>query len=80
MDGVKKEKDTTVCEEIKRREKISIIGALCEGRFFAPMVYQGYCTGKVIETGLQKGLLPLVETWSAIIMDKAPCRNSRKIR
>ncbi|MFB2977978.1 transposase [Microseira sp. BLCC-F43] len=25
-----------------RRARLSIIGALCEGKFFAPMVYQGY--------------------------------------
>lgn len=64
----------------KRRERISIIGALCEGKFFAPMVYQGYCTGKVIETWLEKGLLPLVEAGSVIIMDNASFHNSRKIR
>lgn len=64
----------------KRRERISIIGALCEGTFFAPMVYQGYCTGKLIETWLEKGLLPLVEAGSVIIRDNAPFHNSRKIR
>ncbi|MBD0339719.1 MAG: transposase [Microcoleus sp. Co-bin12] len=64
----------------KRREIIRIIGALSEGRFFAPLVYQGYCTGKVIETWLEKGLLPLVEPGSLIIRDNAPFHNSRKIR
>lgn len=33
----------------KRRERLSIIGALCENQFLAPMVYQEYCTAKVIE-------------------------------
>lgn len=33
----------------KRGERLSIIGALSEHQFFAPMVYQGYCTAKVIE-------------------------------
>ncbi|NET03129.1 MAG: hypothetical protein F6K09_14685 [Merismopedia sp. SIO2A8] len=34
----------------KRGERLSIIGALGENKFLAPMVYQGYCTASVIET------------------------------
>lgn len=64
----------------KRRERLSIIGALGEGKFFAPMVYQGYCTAKVIETWLEKFLLPKVRTGQVIIMDNAPFHNSSIIR
>lgn len=64
----------------KRRERLSIIGALCENVFLAPMVYQGYCTAKVIETWLEKILLPLVEIGQVIVMDNAPFHNSRRIR
>lgn len=64
----------------KRGERLSIIGALSEGQFFAPMVYQGYCTAKVIEAWLSKFLLPLVRAGQVIIMDNAPFHNSGKIR
>lgn len=42
----------------KRRERLSIIGALCQGEFFAPLVYQGYCNTQLIEAWLSKCLLP----------------------
>lgn len=64
----------------KRRERLSIIGALCENKFLAPMVYQGYCTAKVIEVWLEQCLLPQVKIGQVIIMDNAPFHNSRKIR
>lgn len=64
----------------KRQDRLSIIGALCEHKFMAPMVYQGYCTAKVIEAWLEKCLLPEVEAGQVIIMDNAPFHNSRRIR
>ena len=64
----------------KRQDRLSIVGALCDGKFFAPMVYEGYCTAKVIETWLEKCLLPEVEAGQVIIMDNAPFPNSRKVR
>ena len=33
----------------KRRERLSLIGALCQKEFFAPLVYQGYCNSQLIE-------------------------------
>ena len=44
------------------------------------MVYQGYCTAKVIEIWVEKALLPQVEAPAVIIMDNAPFHNSRKVR
>ncbi|GET37947.1 hypothetical protein MiSe_27010 [Microseira wollei NIES-4236] len=64
----------------KRRYRLSIIGTLSNGKFFDPMVYQGYCTAKVIETWLEKCLLPQVKVGQVIIMDNAPFQNSKKIR
>ena len=80
MDGVKKEKDYIVCDPENAPDRLSIVGALCDGKFLAPMVYQGYCTAKVIETWLEKSLLPRVKVGPVIIMDNAPFHNSRKIR
>lgn len=64
----------------KRRERLSIIGALSGQTFFAPMVYQGYCTAKVIEAWLERFLLPNLKPGQVIIMDNAPFHNSRRIR
>lgn len=64
----------------KRGDRLSIVGALCEDKFFAPMVYRGYCTAKVIEGWLEKFLLPQVQDGQVIIMDNAPFHNSTKIR
>ncbi|MCL1463982.1 IS630 family transposase [Argonema galeatum] len=64
----------------KRRERLSIIGALCENKFLAPIVYQGYCNAKLVETWLEKVLLPQVEIGQVIVMDNAPFHNSRRIR
>jgi transposase len=44
------------------------------------MVYQGYCNTKVIESWLEKFLLPLVKPGQVIIMDNASFHNSRLIR
>jgi transposase len=44
------------------------------------MVYQGYCTTKVIEAWLAKFLLPLVRAGQVIVMDNAPFHNSGKIK
>ncbi len=72
MDGVKRGKDITTRLPGKRSGRLSIIGALCSDNFFAPMVYQGYCTAKVIETWLEKCLLPKVQIGQVIVMDNAP--------
>lgn len=64
----------------KNRERLSIIGALCESQFMAPMVYKGYCTAQLIETWLDNCLLPQVQPGQVIVMDNAPFHNSRKIR
>ncbi len=64
----------------KRQKRLSLIGALCQGKFFAPLVYQGYCTARLIETWLENFLLPEVQPGQVIIMDNAPFHNSNKIR
>lgn len=64
----------------KNRERLSIIGALCQTQFFAPLVYQGYCSSQLIESWLQKLLLPQLQPGQVIVMDNAPFHKSRKIR
>lgn len=64
----------------KRRDRLSIIGALWQEKLLAPMVYQGYCTAKVIEAWLSHFLLPKLRPGQVIIMDNAPFHNSHKIK
>ena len=64
----------------KKQARLSIIGALCDNIFWAPMVYQGYCNAQLIEAWLSNFLLPQVQPGQVIIMDNAPFHNSRRIR
>lgn len=64
----------------KRRDRLSIIGALWPEKLLAPMVYQGYCTAKVIAAWLSHFLLPKLRPGQVIIMDNAPFHNSHKIK
>lgn len=64
----------------KGREKLSIIGGLCQNIFLALFVYKEYCTAKLIVTWLEKQLLPQIEPGKIIIMDNAAFHNSGKIR
>ncbi len=64
----------------KKRERLSMIAALCEDHFFAPMVYQGYCTTQLIVAWLEQCLLPQLQPRQVILIDNAPFHNSRRIR
>ncbi len=64
----------------KSHERLSLLGALCQKNFFAPLVYQGYCNARLIESWLQKFLLPQLKPGQVIVMDNAPFHKSIKIR
>lgn len=64
----------------KRRDRLSIVGALWKEKLLAPMVYQGYCTAKVIAAWLSHFLLPKLRPGQVIIMDNAPFHNSNEIK
>ncbi len=64
----------------KRQKRLSMIGALCQGKFLAPLVYQGYCTARFIEAWVENFLLPEVEPGQVIIMDNAAVHKSNTIR
>lgn len=44
------------------------------------MVYQGYCTGKLIVAWLEQCLLPQLSPGQVIVMDNAPFHKSSQIR
>lgn len=64
----------------KRRKRLSIVGALCQNKFWDLMVDRGYCTAKVNEEWVRYFLLPHRRPGQVIIMDNAPFHNSNEIR
>lgn len=64
----------------KKRERVSIIGALMKGAFISPFTFQGGCNADVLNTWLEKVLLPTLPKGSFLIMDKAAFHKSAKTK
>ena len=54
-----------------QRGRTSVISACAHGRLVSPMVFQGNCTGEVVEAYLKKMLLPSIPVGSVIVLDNA---------
>lgn len=59
---------------------MSIIGALLQGKFFAPMTLQGTCNTDVILIYLREILLPKLAKGTTIVMDNATFHKSSDIK
>ena len=55
----------------KRRARTSIIAASQKSRLVAPLVFQGSCNTEVVDTYLEKVLLPALPKGSVIVLDNA---------
>lgn len=64
----------------KKRERVSIIGALMNGTFMAPFTFQGGCTAEVFNTWLEKVLLPTLPKGTFLILDNAAFHKSLKTK
>lgn len=62
----------------RRRERISMIGALLNGKFIAPMTFKGGCNAEVFNTWLEEVLLPILPQNSKLILDNAAFHKSAK--
>ena len=62
----------------KKRERISIIGALRAKQFIAPFTFQGGCNSDVFNAWLEQVLLPTLPKGTTIIMDNAAFHKSAK--
>ena len=62
----------------KKRERISIIGALRAKQFIAPFTFQGGCNSDVFNALLEQVLLPTLPKGTTIIMDNAAFHKSEK--
>ena len=54
-----------------RRERTSIISASQQDKLVAPLVFQGSCNSVVVDTYLEKVLLPVLPPGSVIVVDNA---------
>ena len=64
----------------KRRERASWIGALKNGKIFAPLTFEGCCNRDLFEAWLSQSLIPQLEAGDIIIVDNATFHKGESIR
>ena len=64
----------------KKRERVSVIGALMNGIFMAPFTFQGGCNADVFNAWLEEILLPTLSRGTFLVMDNAAFHKSAKTR
>ena len=62
------------------RKRTSIVGAWRDGKFVAPMIFEGSCTTNLIEAYFEKVLLPELPERSVIILDNARFHQSQSTK
>jgi transposase len=63
-----------------RQKRLSMIGCLSCKRLSAPCVFEGHCNTKIIETYIEKILVPTLKPGMTVILDNASFHKSDKIR
>ncbi len=66
--------------ERKKRERASWIGALKDGKIFAPLTFEGGCNRDLFEAWLSQSLIPQLEPGDIIIVDNATFHKGESIR
>jgi len=61
-------------------QRISIIGALNDCVFIAPLLFEGYTNGAVFMTYLEKVLIPVLKKGQVVVMDNAAFHKGSAIR
>lgn len=64
----------------KRRERVSWLSALKEGKLLAPLTFEGSCNKDLFETWLKNFLLPVLEPGDIIIIDNASFHKGESIK
>ncbi len=64
----------------KKRERASWIGALKDGKIFAPLTFEGCCNRDLFEAWLSHSLIPQLEPGDIIIVDNATFHKGESIR
>ena len=55
----------------KRKERVSGIAALRQGKIFAPITFSGSCNTDLFEMWLEQSLLPQLQPGDVIVIDHA---------
>ena len=63
-----------------RKERVSIMSAVCCNQLQAPFAFEGYCTTAVMIQYVTSVLIPTLRKGQVIIMDNASFHKSKKIR
>ena len=61
-------------------KRISIIGALNQGKVGAPCVFEGYCNSELFEAYVENMLVPVLKPGQTVILDNASFHKSVKTR
>ncbi|WP_264376495.1 MULTISPECIES: transposase [unclassified Wolbachia] len=59
-----------ICPGFKRK-KVSIIGALNEGKVKAPWIIDGYCNSEIFDAYVENVLVPVFKPGQTIVLDNA---------
>lgn len=62
------------------RRRVSIIGALNEGKVKAPWVIEGYCNSEIFEMYVENRLIPILKSGQTVILDNASFHKSERTR
>jgi len=63
-----------------KRRRVSIIGALNEGRIKAPWVIEGHCNSEIFEAYIENILIPVLKPGQTVILDNASFHKSARTK
>lgn len=63
-----------------KKKRVSIIGALNEGKVGAPCAFEGYCNSELFEAYVENMLIPILKRGQTVILDNASFHKSIKTR
>jgi transposase len=67
-------------KKAERKNRLSIIGALNQGKIKAPFVFEGSCNREVFETYVEKVLIQSLCSGQTVILDNASFHKGGRIR
>ncbi|WGJ62631.1 transposase [Wolbachia endosymbiont of Frankliniella intonsa] len=66
-----------ICPRFKRK-RVSIIGALNEGKVKAPWIIDGYCNSEIFDAYVENVLVPVFKPGQTIVLDNARICKDKK--
>ena len=60
-------------------QRVSLVAAWCQGQVLAPLTFEGYCDGELIEAWLAQQLLPVLRPGQVVILDNASFHRKQRL-